>query len=157
MVTGEAAVPSMLQLFHRSNSDFRPSGSLRYCLKSCFKLHNESMNIWTHFGGACCFRRCVCPVCPHDEFLQGWLSLYPSLSTFFQVACSPRMSPSCLHHTGCVTCRLQACSPATPATLCPAFQKVGVLARPRTHLPANHCTCRVAHWSSQCALEGLAG
>lgn len=41
----------MLQLFHRSNSDFRPSGSLRYCLKSCFKLHNESMNIWTHFAG----------------------------------------------------------------------------------------------------------
>ena len=33
----------------------RPGGSLWYCFKSCFKLHNESMNIWTHFAGLAFF------------------------------------------------------------------------------------------------------
>lgn len=36
-------------------SGYRPGGSLRYCLKSCFSLHNESMNIWTHFAGLAFF------------------------------------------------------------------------------------------------------
>ena len=36
-------------------SSCRPGGSLWYCFKSCFKLHNESMNIWTHFAGLAFF------------------------------------------------------------------------------------------------------